>query len=526
MPSFDVILRNAVVVDGTGADRFSADIGVTGDRITAVESLGDAVADLVIDVEGSVVTPGFIDVHNHSEGWLLKLGHLTCKTLQGFTTEVLMSDGISYAPVTPETAPHWIRYLWSLDGLTDDDYTGWHSLADYLQLFEQPETRIAQNVATQIPYANLRAAVMGWGPGDPSADQMREIQSMIEEGMAAGAVGVSTGLDYIAQFYSSEQELATAFQAMAPKQGIYATHIRYQLGVPAAVDEAARIAEAAGVGLHVSHLRAESLEAVGPIMEAVDRAAARVPFTFDSYPYGWGSTMVNMLLPYATWNDGPLAVAEKLTDPSLRNALKANLETSRFDARIVRIVWLPSEQNRGYIGSTLAEYAAAVDKPVEAAVCDLLIEENLAVLAIYERGDERAAEPFISHPNFILGSDGIYTERGLPHPRVFGAAARLMGRYVREKQVLSLESAVHHSTGYSAQRFGLTDRGEIRPDAYADLVVFDPDTFLDNGVYTQPNQRNTGLEHVFVNGQQIVASGEPVKTPRADLPGRVLHYHG
>ena len=195
-----------------------------GDRIAAIGSMASLNAAAEIDAAGLVVAPGFIDVHNHSEGWLLKLGHLPFKTQQGFTTEVLMSDGISYAPLTESTAKQWLHYLRPLNGLTPSDYRSWLTIGDYLRQFEADETRIAQNVAVQIPYANVRAAELGWSDAPPTPGQMSQIQRAITQAMDEGAVGLSTGLDYISQCFASTDELIAAAQAIAPRRGLYATH--------------------------------------------------------------------------------------------------------------------------------------------------------------------------------------------------------------------------------------------------------------------------------------------------------------
>jgi N-acyl-D-amino-acid deacylase len=275
MANFDCILRGGMVVDGTGSERFPADVGLVGDRITAIGDLSAAEAARMIDARRRVVAPGFVDVHNHSEGWLLKLGHLAFKTRQGVTTEVLMSDGISYVPLTLASAPDWIHYLRSLNFLEESDYRGWSSIEDYLRLFEQAETRIAQNVAVQVPFANVRAAVAGWGSAPATSDQRRQVRAMIEEGMRGGAVGLSTGLDYVSQCFSNTDELVFAASCVAPWSGLYVTHIRYNLGIIEGLAEAVEIAKRGGARLHVSHLKTEQADMAEPLLSAIDKAALR-----------------------------------------------------------------------------------------------------------------------------------------------------------------------------------------------------------------------------------------------------------
>ncbi len=247
---FDIIIAGGTVIDGTKSARFRADVGITGDCIRAIGDLSDAKSGQRIDAQGKIVAPGFIDVHNHSDGWLLKTPNLLPKTTQGFTTEVLMADGISYAPVTPHTVQDWMFYLKALNGLGLDDYTGWESLEDYLSLLEG---RTVQNVVSHIPYANIRANVRGWGRGAVDDFQMRQIKAQIREGMEQGGVGLSTGLDYICQCFSNTEELADACTAMTEYGGLYVSHVRYKRGTMDGIREAVEIGIRADVPVHISH---------------------------------------------------------------------------------------------------------------------------------------------------------------------------------------------------------------------------------------------------------------------------------
>ena len=309
---FDIIFRGGTVVDGTGSAGRRADVGVLKDRITAVGNLADAQSAQTFDVAGCVVAPGFIDVHNHSDGWLLKQPNFKSKTLQGFTTEVLMSDGISYAPTTKADAPQWIHYLRALNGLQQADYRGWQTLDDYYQLLDR---RTAQNVVAQIPYANLRVIASGWGTRVLDDVQIKMMRRMVEQGMADGAVGTSTGLDYITQWYASTDELVDVLSAMSPTRGLYVTHMRYKKGLLPAFREAVDIARRANVPLHVSHLKGENERVATEVLDYIDREVVhQVDFSFDVYPYLPGSTMIHSMLPYDVWDDGPAAAAGRMSD--------------------------------------------------------------------------------------------------------------------------------------------------------------------------------------------------------------------
>ncbi len=521
---FDLIIRGGTVIDGTGAPARAADVAIAGDRIAAVGQLPSdaASARKVIDAQGLVVAPGFIDVHTHADGWLLKTPNFLPKTSQGFTTEILMPDGISYAPVAEHNWRDWFCYLRSLDGLRPEDYAGWRSIADYLALLEG---RTAQNVIAQIPYANVRVLAAGWRRGPIDDAQVNIMRLEIERAMDAGAVGISTGLDYIAQCFATTDELVEVCSAMAPWRGVYVTHVRYKKGTLRGMQEAVEIGKRAGVRVHISHLKASSPRETEELLEYVDRVAVNeVDFSFDIYPYTSGSTMFNYLLPYEVWEDGPLAACAKLRDPAVRERLDAMLACFGLPAEKIHIAWCASKDNAAHQGQTLAQYAARLDKRPADALCDLLIEENLAALSVLRVGGDELVEPFLKHPKFMLGTDGIYFPDAQVHPRMYGSAPRMLGPLVRDRKLFSLEEAVRKMSLIPAERFGLVDRGEVRQRAFADLVLFDPDTITDRATYDDLHQLSTGIEHVIVNGVELIAAGQPVENPGPEQPGKALRF--
>jgi N-acyl-D-amino-acid deacylase len=518
----DLIIKNGTVIDGTGAARAKADVGVRGDRVAAIGKLGEADARRSMDGGGLVVAPGFIDVHTHADGWLLVTPNLVAKTSQGFTTEILMSDGISYAPVTPDNYRDWFVYLRGLNGLRQGDYRGWRTIGDYLALLDRST---AQNAAAQIPYANLRVLAAGWRRGPLDDTQTRIIRREVELAMDAGAVGISTGLDYVAQCFATTDELVDACRAMAPWRGIYATHVRYKIGTLGGVKEAVEIGRRAGVPVHISHLKAGTKREADEILEYVDRVAVHeVDFSFDIYPYLAGSTMLHYLLPYEVWEDGPLGVLPKLRDPAVRDRFARLLACFALPMEQVEVVWTATRANEHLRGKSVAEIAARAGRPAAEVVCDLLIEENLAVLCLLEAADDSLVDPFLEHEKFMLGTDGIYFADGRVHPRMYGSAPRILGPLVRDRKLFSLEAAVHKMTGVPAERFGLVDRGIVREGAYADLVVFNPDTIADRASYADPHQLSVGVEHVLVNGVEIFTRGKAVENLEPELPGRALRF--
>ncbi|MEZ6061447.1 MAG: amidohydrolase family protein [Planctomycetaceae bacterium] len=520
---FDIILRSGTVIDGSRAPRVVSDVGIVGDRITAVGNLADAAATITIDAAGKIVAPGFVDVHNHSDGWMLKQPLQAAKILQGFTSEVLLLDGIGYAPVDENTWREWFFYLRALDGLRLDEYEGWRSLEEFMQCVEG---RTTQNALMHVPYANVRSLICGFGSQPPSREQMASIRTEIRRGMEAGAVGLSTGLDYIVQCFSTTDELIEACRVVAEFGGLYATHIRYKLGMVPALDEALRIAVESGASLHISHLKARAGQPTDEVMAWLEKARQQVPLSFDVYPYLPGSTMLNYLLPYDVWEDGPLAAMGKLNHPDTRERFRDCLRTYKLDLDNIRIAWLPGRENSCHQGKLLSDYVEETGLPAEEALLNLLIEERMAVLCVYLEGDDRQIDPFLQHDLYMMGSDGIHADSGLIHPRQFGSAARLLGSCVRERGLFSLEDAIHKLSGHAAEKFGLKDRGRIREAAFADVVVFDPATIRDQATYDNPQTPAGGVSDVLVNGIPVVCDGHPVDLPdSAPRPGRFVKFH-
>jgi len=520
----DLILTNGTLIDGRKTPRIQADIGILGDRIVQIGQLGEVAARQIIDVSGKIVAPGFVDVHNHADAWLLKEPHNFSKTSQGFTTEVIMADGISYAPVNQQTAMEWIYYLRSLDGLRFEEYRGWQSLADYMALLDGANV---QNSISHLPYANVRTLICGFGDNPVDDYQLQNIRAEVARGMAEGAVGLSTGLDYISQCWATTDELVAACQPMAQIGGLYVTHMRYKMGTLAALKEAVEIGRRAGVPVHISHFKGATPQETDELLDYVDHVARNeVSFSFDVYPYMPGSTMLNYMLPYEAWRNGPFGVIQQLRDPAVRARCARGLVNEATDFASIHIAWVQSKDNSIYQGKTLAEYIAAVNLPPVDALCNLLIEENLAVLLVFDHGMDERVDPFLQHPCFMLGTDGIYQPASVIHPRQYGSSARILGACVRDRKLFSLEEAIYKISAFPAERFGLKERGVVCQGWFADLVVFDAEHIRDRATFQSPHQPSVGVEQVIVNGVSIIRHGQPVTDLPTRLPGRALRFKG
>ncbi len=518
---FDLLIHGGDVIDGTGVARQRADVGVLAGRVAAIGDLRDAVAQQVIDASQRIVAPGFIDVHNHSDGWVCRDKQQSFKTMQGFTTEVLMSDGISYAPVDETTWRDWFFYLRSLNGLRMQDYTGWESLDDYMTLLDG---NCVQNVATQIPYANLRTLVNGFNQTPIDDSQMVRIQKLVRECLAAGAVALSTGLDYIAQCFASTEELIDACRPMAESQTPYVTHMRYKKTLIPGIEEAIEIGRQAGVPVHISHLKCQSPYDPEQIFKLIDDACGEgIPTTFDVYPYQPGSTMLNYLLPYEAWKYGPLAACGVIGESEFRRVFKSAFDAYRLDLDHVRVAWSPSGERIDDWGKTLQQIVDESGKDMTDALLDYLLDEQLAVLCVMDEGDDKEVEPFVAHPRCMMGTDAIYQIGGKVHPRAYGSAGRWLGPLVRDAKIFTLEEAIRKMTSLSAHTFGLEDRGVLAVDRPADIVVFNEATINDNASFSEPTNSCDGIEHVLVNGVAVVASGEHVEIVE-QYPGQRIRY--
>lgn len=519
---FDLLIQGGTVIDGTRNFSRRADVAIRGDRIVEVGPLDGVQTRRTIDARNLIVAPGFIDVHNHSDGWLLREPHMVAKITQGFTTEIIASDGLAYAPLEPETVADWIHYLRALNGLRHEDYRGWRTLGEYLALLDR---RNVENVASLVGYANLRVLACGWGRAPADDVQIKLMRRALRQAMDEGGVGLSTGLDYIAQCFAGTDEIVRVCEALRPYGAPYVTHVRYKEGVVRGVEEAVEIGRRAGVPVHISHLKGATPAETDALLDYVDRIARHeVDFTFDVYPYMPGSTLLASLLPYEVWVDGPLAAAAKLGDPLVRRRFAALLDDYALSLERIRIAWLGGQEQEHWRGATLAEYVAARDQPAADALIDLLWANNLAVLGVFDLSDDERIEPFLKHPLHMVGSDGIYFPGARVHPRVYGTATRILGPLVRDRRLFTLEEAVYKLSGFPARRFGLKDRGVIQEGSLADVVIFDPETVTDRATYDDPHQTSEGMQSVIVNGEIILEDGVPAEHAEPPLPGRALRF--
>ena len=523
----DLAITNGRVLDGTGSPAQRGSVAIEGDRIVAVGPEADRKARRTIDAEGMVVSPGFIDMHTHSD--LVPLVEPGCpaKVMQGVTTDVIGQDGLSYAPLTDETLPYFRTTLKALNGDPAGLDWDWRSVAEYLDRFDRC---VAVNVAFLAPHGNLRAAVLGLEDRAPSRSELDEMKRLLDRAMREGAFGLSTGLTYAPCSFGDAHELTGLCEVVARHGGYFAPHMRnYGAEMEAAVEEVIGIATTAGVPLHLTHFHASFSTGKGKADLYLERiAAARragLDVTLDAYPYLAASTFLAGLLPSWAHEGGPERLLRRLGDPEARSKIRHEMEVSGSDGlqklpaqwETIVVTDVENERSAGLVGLSFAEIAGRLGKAPFDCFVDLLVEEKLAVSCLLFIGHEENLQKLVRDPALMAGSDGLLIGRR-PHPRAWGTFARYLARYTRELGVLSLPECVRKMTSLPARRLGLPDRGTLRPGMMADLVVFDPDRVQDTATYENPKSYPEGVPYVIVNGQVVKDAGQPTDA----LPGRAL----
>jgi N-acyl-D-amino-acid deacylase len=508
---FDVLITGGEVVDGTGSPRRQADVGVKDGRIAAIDRLEGAGAAHIINASGLVVAPGFIDVHVHSE--LARLGGIDqfAGVLDGVTCELMSPDGFSWAPLTPDRLREVKDYLQVFYGDPDIGWD-WTTVAEYLAIFEG---RIPNHLVPQAPHLAIKAAAMGWGPGDPSPEQMAAMRRHLVEWLDAGAVGMAAGLEYQPGALSPVDELVELCRVVAAAGGVYAPHQRgYWSRVERGSRETFEIGRRSGVKVHISHLAVDKTAAA--LLEEAE--VSGIDVTFDMYPYSAANTHLLMMLPEWAQAGGYEASMALLTSSRERERLRP--ETAQRIAERGEITLSCVEGGEELEGKSVGALAAESKQEDVDCLFDLLAAHAGRALAIYHWPQSVDGEGIlrstISHPLYIGSTDGIYMGTR-PHRRGFGTFARIVGEHVRGGTV-TLESAVRKVTGMPAERFSLRDRGLLEVGKRADITVFDPATLADRSTWENGRVAPSGVTHVLVDGEPVVRNGRPT----GSLPGKIV----
>ena len=521
---YDLIIRNGMLVDGSGSDAVRSDLGIRGDTIAYIGDLSGAKATEEIDAEGRYLAPGFINMLSWANQSLLVDGRSQSDIRQGVTLEV-MGEGRSMGPWTPEMKAERLAL--------QQDYTyeiPWNTLGEYLQHLE--DKGVSPNVASFVGNGTLREYVMGYEKRPPTPGELDQMKALLRTGMEEGAVGLSTSLIYVPSGHASTEEITELAKVAAAYDGMYISHIRNEEdSLLYAVRELIDIAENADIRSEIYHFKASGMDNWGLLDSAitlVEEARQRgLQVTTDMYMYNASSTGLNVLLPAWAKDGGHSRTMEFLRNPKDKARMIAETKFHVPPENIL-LVGFRNPEMRGLIGQTLAEVAASRNIPPEQAVSELIFEDDSRIQVVYFSMSDENVEKKLALPYMAICSDaGSYSAEGVflkqsTHPRAYGSFARLLAHYVRERQVLTLEEAVRRLTSLPAGNLKLDRRGLLRPGYFADVVVFDPETIQDHATFEEPHQYATGVEHVFVNGVQVLKNGEHTGA----TPGRFIKGPG
>ncbi|MFJ4924671.1 amidohydrolase family protein [Streptomyces sp. NPDC088736] len=523
----DLVIRDAEVVDGTAGPSYRADVGIEGGRITTVLKEGAAagclrpVARRVLDAEGLVLAPGFIDMHAHSDLALLRDPEHTAKAAQGVTLEVIGQDGLSYAPVDDRTLAEVRRAITGWNGYGEDVDFDWRSVGEYLDRLDHGfgGEGIAVNAAYLIPQGTVRMLAVGWEDRPATDRELDRMRRLVADGLREGAVGMSSGLTYTPGMYAPDAELTELCRVVAAHSGYYCPHHRsYGAGALEAYEEMVALTRAAGCPLHLAHatMNFGVNEGRAPeLLALLDRALAEgADISLDTYPYTPGCTTLVAMLPSWAGEGGPEAVLARLADDATAERIRHHMEVVGADGcHGVPIEWDTIEISgvtdpalAEYVGSTVRQSADRLGEEPWTTARRLLLDDRLGATILQHVGHEENVRAIMRHRVHTGGSDGIL--RGdKPHPRAYGTFPQYLGRYVRELGVLSLEECVAHLTGRPAARLRLPDRGLVREGYCADLVLFDPATVAAGSTFEAPRTLPTGIPHVLVDGRFVIEDG-------------------
>ncbi len=513
---FDLLIKNGLVVDGSGAAGRHCDIAVSGDRIVEIGLLEGAEAETILDASGQVVAPGFVDMHSHADFTLPVNPTADSLVHQGITTVVGGQCGTSTVPLLADTRESAIA------ALSDPDiplpWDKWSTFESYLTYLAEVGTSL--NVVPLVGLGTVRGGVMGFSAGPANARQMAQMKAEVIQAMEDGAIGVSSGLVYPPGSFSQTDELIDLIRPVGQRGGHYFSHIRGEgETLLEAIAEVIRIGRETGASVQISHLKAAgrlNWSKAEQALELVDQARLEgLDVTCDMYPYLASSTGMTIIMPEWAHEGGKAEMLKRLADPLVREQIKTDPHIERMSrmAGWDQVLVCHSPRRPDYEGQTVADLASSSGLLVYDWIFDALLETELELQIVAFMMLEDNIKMQLRHPAVMIGSDGVGLaaegplSKGVPHPRSYGTFPRLLGSYVREEKVLSVEEAVWKMSGFPAQKLRWLDRGLIRQGYRADLVVFNPVSVADRATYQAPHQYPTGIQYVIVNGVPVIRDG-------------------
>ena len=523
-----LLLKGGRVIDGTGAPAYEADVLVRDGKIAAIGRDLPA-AERELDVTGLAVAPGFIDTHSHSDLDVLLRPQVLPKVMQGITTELLGQDGVSLAPLPAQYISPWRKNLAGLDGDSDEIDWTFGTTENYLNMIEAAHPGL--NEMYLVPHGNIRMEAMGLDNRLPTDEEIEKMRAITRREMEAGAMGLSTGLIYIPCAYSESREIIEMCKVVAEYDGVFVIHQRSEADtILDSMKEVIEIGRRSGVKVHWSHFKVcgkQNWDKIDAVLELLEQAKTEgITVSFDQYPYVAGSTMMGAILPPWVHDGGTDKAVARLADPELRKKMVYDMEhgipgwDNFVDFAGVENIYVTSvktEKNADAVGLSITQLAEKRGVDPYTAAFDLLMQEENAVGMVDFYGTEEHVVRFMKRPEMNVCTDGLLCP-GKPHPRLYGSFVRVLGKYVREEQVMTLEQAVRKMTGKPAEVLSLKDRGLLKEGMCADITVFDPATVIDKGTFTDPIQFPDGIAYVIVNGEVAVDHG----THTGVLNGRVI----
>jgi N-acyl-D-amino-acid deacylase len=514
---FDLVISGGIIYDGLGNPGRELDIAIKDGKIVSiVKNINTKKARKVIKAIGFAVSPGFIDAHTHTDTELIANPKAESYIRQGITTEISGNCGSSPFPIADVIFEQTKKRFKEEHGVDLD----WNDINGFFRRLEGQG--VALNYATLVGFGSIRGKVVGYNDQLPTEYQISEMERLVEENILAGAVGLSTGLEYTPDSYAKTDEIIQLCYPVSKLNGVYATHMRdegdYLLET---IDEALAIAREANVSIQISHLKTafprnwhKNKNALAKLEEAEKNG---IKVLFDRYPYIAASTGLDIIFPNWTKQGTVKEFIARLKDPVLDKQLRSHsdqVEKKYGSWGKIVISSVYSEKNKKFEGENIVEAVKQTGKNPYDFMRDLLIEEENRVEIVEFIMDEDNLKQIISHPLWVAGSDGSAVapygklSGGKPHPRFYGTFPRILGKYVREEKVLTLPTAIQKMTSTTARKFGLRNRGQISENYFADIVIFNPDTVIDRATWENPHQFPIGIEYVIVNGEIVIREGE------------------
>ncbi len=524
----DLLIKNGKIIDGTGSPAIFADISVKDGKIERIEPSLQLDCQKEVNAANKIVCPGFIDIHSHSDATIMINRKAESKIRQGITTEVVGNCGISAAPLTTAFLSEVKDHLTvnSDFGRADEIGKSWITFGEYITFLN--ELSLGINIMPMVGLGTLRSAVMGIKSGPPTIDEMREMEDLLEKSLEEGAAGLSTGLEYIPDILSRVEELIQLCRVVKRQNKLYASHIRRESqGLFPAIEEAIRCGEESGCQVEISHLKLGGKINWGKtdqLFDILERAISRgVCLSWDQYPYiAWGTGLADYV-PHWVIQEGHKKMIAYLSDTATRKKIRMEINkeikkgihaynTASWEN--VQIAMVKSPEYKAIEGKRISKIAKELNTDPLDFVFDLLIKERGLVKTLVFCMDEEDIKTIMKHPHTIIASDGRavapYGElkKGATHPRYYGAFPRVLGKYVRDEKVLSLETAIKKMTSMPAKTMGLDTRGTLAPNMVADITIFDPETVCDVATYENPHQYSKGIEKVILSGEIIIDKGK------------------